>query len=344
MLRLPLICLAFLCAAIALAVKHPANIPVARAKVQPNGAVDFKIRFDVLAFVLDQTPADATDPAMNAILDGPERDLEDGLREAKKRFLGGFATLSENGPGVVEGIDFPSVADIRHFIETGPKSRLPVMMTVSLKCHLSTGSHSISFHFPEVLGTVVLTTEFPYQEPLSEPVEPGVTSMVHSIPSQAEIDKAAASISAHDLIRNSPTPHTEDEARKAIKGQYDAWSAAYMKNDVDQLLSILSPDYTLKTATGSVITHSEYEVMLNMRKKRNTDTSVYSTEILRLTLHDDVAALLSRETSVTRQKNDKTGKMETVNHQHDYIDVWAFTGGKWLLKSTVTQRERTQVK
>ena len=47
--------------------------------------------------------------------------------------------------------------------------------------------------------------------------------------------------------------------RVALQARYDAWSKAYMANDVDTLLSILAPDYTLKTSSGTEIKRSEYE-------------------------------------------------------------------------------------
>lgn len=326
--------------------RHPANIPVARAKVQPNGSVDLKVRFDVLAFILSTLPSDVADAPMNALIDGPQVDLQARLDEAEARFKREIKAFGGNGLASIDSMSFPTAKDIAQYAMENRVVRLPVMMTVSIACRLPAGSTTTAFQFPEIMGSVVLTTEFPYNEPISESVDPGTVSPPHRIPTQKEVDETAASIAAHDLARENPVPAptSETEVRKQIQAQYDAWSGAYMRNDVDVLLAILAPGYTLKASNGNVITYSEYEVILNQRKKKGTDTTQYSTEILRLTLHADVAALLSRETTVMKRKNPDTGKVENVQMQHDYVDIWTFMNGKWLLRSTATQRENTQIK
>jgi hypothetical protein len=80
--------------------------------------------------------------------------------------------------------------------------------------------------------------------------------------------------------------------------------------------------------------------MLKMRKQKHSDTTRYSTEILRMTLKDGVAAIFSRETTTDPGVNQVSGKAEPVSYQHDYIDVWVLKSGKWKLKSTVTQLEQ----
>jgi hypothetical protein len=239
---------------------------------------------------------------------------------------------------VIDAIDFPSAVEIHQMVGTGQGARLPVMMTATVKCHLPAGAKQVSFRFADVLGTVVLSTDFPYFEPISESVEPGDWSQPQTIPTKA----AVAALAAAARPRNAPSasnPQTEVQARVAIQAQYDAWSKAYMAHDIENLFSILAPDYTLKTAKGALITASEYQVMLKLRKQKHSDTTHYSTEILRITLRDGVAAIWSRETTTDQGLNGKTGKPEPVSYEHDYVDLWIFSGGKWLLKGTVTQRE-----
>jgi len=333
-----LICLVGGLAGVAAA--HPANIPVARAKVQPSGLIELNFTFDILAFVLDQTPQIVLDAPMNALLDGPATDFQTRLDAAKKRFLQGLSIGSGADTGVVDSVDFPNAEDIRKAAE-GQTPRLPVMMTATLRCHLKAGVRKVSFHFAEVLGTVVLTTEFPYREPISESVDPGDSSNELQVPTQAEIDASAASmrLTPADNGKLAAQP-TEAQARKAIQKQYDSWTKAYMAHDVDALLAILAPAYTLKTAQGVLIKRSEYEVMLKQRKQKRSDTTQYRQEIVRITLRDGVAAIWSRETTTDPGLNQKTGKKEPVTYQHDYIDVWTYTANKWLLKSTVTQKEQ----
>ncbi len=333
--RFLLACLAFGLPILASA--HPANIPVGRAKVHVDGKIELSITFDILAFVLDQTPQIVLDAPMNALLDGPISDLQSRLDAAKKRFMEGLAITD----GLVDSIDFPTASDIHKVVDGGQLPRLPVMMTATFHGHLKPGVRKVSFHFPEVMGTVVLSTEFSYFEPISESVEPGEVSTALEIPTQAQVDAAAATMRP---TKSHAVPSTnqvsEARARKAIQKQYDRWSKAYMAHDITTLASILSPDYTLKTAQGTTIKRAEYDVMLKLRKQKHSDTTLYKTEIVRMTLKDQVAAIWSRETTTDPGLNQKTGKAVPVSYQHDYIDVWVLSKGQWLLRSTVTQKEQ----
>ncbi len=341
---LPLLILALAFGAAPLEAKasllHPANIPVVRAKVQPNGTMEVEITFDILAFVLDQTPQIVLDAPMNGLLDGSVADLQLRLNDAKKRFLEGFAIGDAQHAGVVDSLKFPTAAEIHQVVDGGQTPRLPVMMSAVMKAHLKEGVHSISFSFPEVMGTVVVTTEFPYHEPISDSVDPGNSSAALPVPSQSEVDTLAASMKSKPADVAPTATITESQARKAIQREYNRWSKAYMAHDVPTLLSILEPSYTLKTAQHKLITYPEYEVMLKLRKQKHSDTTRYSTEILRITLKNGVAAIFSRETTTDPGVNQTTGKTEPVSYQHDYIDVWVNRAGRWRLKNTVTQLEQ----
>ena len=155
---------------------HPASIAAATAKVQPDGRFSVEARFDLLAFVLDDTPQRIGDGPMNALLDGPASDLQAQLGEAEDRFRHDFQASGGSGPGVVDAVAFPSVTDVQKWRDSGVKPRLPVTMTVTVSGHLPPGAASVSFRFPNVLGMIVVTTEFPYREPVSEPVEAGAFS------------------------------------------------------------------------------------------------------------------------------------------------------------------------
>ena len=133
------------------------------------------------------------------------------------------------------------------------------------------------------------------------------------------------------------------EVRKAIQAQYDAWSKAYMANDVDKLLAILAPDYSLKTADGTEIKRPEYEATLKLRKAANADNKKCSTKILKLDISPDTAQVLSRESMISKARNAKSGREETVIHEHDYADIWIRSGDSWLLKRTVTLKEHTRL-
>src|ERR1044072_1357356 len=225
---------------------HPANSPVARVKIRADGAVDLKVRFDLLAFILEQDPMVVLDPPMNALLDGPKADLDTRLAEAKIRFLKGMEAVG----GTVEDGSFPSTQDNHQQVATLPPPRLPVMSEIAVTVKFPPVVNRVSFRFPDVLGTVVLTTERPYSEPITEPVEPGNRSQPVKIPTEAEIATLAATSRPRDAGTAGATVKmpTADEAKAAIQSQYDAWSKAYMAHDVDKLIAILSPGYTLKSA------------------------------------------------------------------------------------------------
>jgi ketosteroid isomerase-like protein len=311
---------------------HPANIPVARAKVSVDGVIELQMRFDILAFVLDEDPMTVLDPPMNALLDGSVDELQGQLEDAEKRFAQGLRLAG----GTCDSIDFPTAEGVRRLANSDPKLRLPVMAMVTVRCHLGPEVRESSFSFPTALGPVVLSTEFPYFEPISEQVEPGSWSRVLQLPTKQQIEAVQASIGVRTTAaKNPPKPRTDADVRKQIQKQYDRWTKAYMAHDVTTLLSLLTPDYTLKTAKGAVITRAEYAAMLNIRKQKHDDTTRYKQEILRLTLHDGVAAIWSRETTTSPAKDGKS-----TSFQHDYIDVWIFSGGKWLLQSSATQQEQ----
>ncbi len=325
------------CALGALAFVHPATIPVARAQVQTDGTIDLEMRFDILAFILEEDPMTVLDDPMNKLLDGPDTVLDASLAEAKKRFLSGLEVVG----GKMESLSFPTAADIHHEIANAPPPRLPVMMLVKGRFHLAPVVNRFSMRFPRILGTVILTTERPYCEPVTVPVEPTEDSEPIKIPTEAEVAnlKAQMNPSARGFVA-SVQPPTLPEAKVSIQAQYDRWTKAYMAHDVPTLLAILSPDYTLKTANGTVLTAGEYKAMLEVQRKKHDDTTVYKTEIQRINLHENIAAVYSRETTTNRTPDPKTHRDKIVSYQHDYIDAWEYREGQWLLKSTVTLKEQ----
>lgn len=328
--------IAVLAAMSMLALSHPANIAVARAKVDAKGSVELTVTFDILAFTLDQTPTTVLDAPMTALADGPEPELQTRLTDAKERFLAGLAIAGGEGNPVIDKVDWPNATEVRQVANSGQQPRLPVMMTATIHAHLAPATHRIGFNFAEVLGDVVLSTEFPYFEPTSCSVEPGDTSELLEIPSAAEIARLAGLARSRGATSDSAAVPSEADAKAQIQLRYAAWSKAYMAHDVDTLEAILAPDYTLKTAQGTLINAGEYRVMLNLRKSKHSDTTHYSTEILRITMRGGIAAIWSRETTTDPATN---GQTTPVSYLHDYVDLWVWTDHTWRLRSTVTQTE-----
>ena len=173
---------------------HPANIPSSRVHVNTDGTVELHTRFDILAFCLETTPQEIADGPMNALLDGPVAELQNRLNDAKNRFQSGLAVIADNGAGTFDSITFPSAQDVINCAQENGAQRLPVMLTVVVKEHLQAGAKTLSCRFPDILGSVVVTTEMPYEEPVSEPVDPGTASTPLAIPSVQQVSQAAASI------------------------------------------------------------------------------------------------------------------------------------------------------
>ncbi len=178
-----LLCL--LLALLTLAGAHPANVASAQTKVKPDGTFVSKIRFDLAAFATGATPKDATDDAMNGFADADDAAIQKALADAEARFRDGFTPT-------IDRLEFTKLAEVRQYLASNPKPRLPMMMTITVIGHIVKGSRTIAFRYPESMDTVIQTVEFPYTEPISEPVEAGNASSTLTIPSEAQIAKLEA--------------------------------------------------------------------------------------------------------------------------------------------------------
>ncbi len=111
-----------------------------------------------------------------------------------------------------------------------------------------------------------------------------------------------------------------------------------MANDVDTLLDILAPNYTLTNVNKEVMTLAVYRAYLNLRKKAPRDTTQYKTQIKKLSLHSQLADVDSIETMVTKNKT------QVSIHKHEYLDKWVHTNKVWKLSSSMTIKETTTTK
>ena len=160
---------------------HPGTLTSAVAKVRPGGTFELRLHFDLLAYALEAPPNHGGEGPQNALLDGPPADLDTQLADAKARFQQAFGVKG----GTVDSLTFPTAREVQASVR-GLRMRLPVMADALVTGHLSPGNRTIAFRFDEVLGSVVLTTEFPYQEPVSEPVEAGAWSQEQTIPARTD--------------------------------------------------------------------------------------------------------------------------------------------------------------
>lgn len=131
--------------------------------------------------------------------------------------------------------------------------------------------------------------------------------------------------------------------RDEIEAQYARWARAALVNDVETVLSVLAPDYTLKTYTDSVIDRKAYEKSLRDRRARKQKSDAYQTKIASLNVQGRVATVISDETSIKAAKDPITKQAISMVHIHRYQDTWVKLGKSWRLKSTVTQMESTRI-
>lgn len=128
-----------------------------------------------------------------------------------------------------------------------------------------------------------------------------------------------------------------------IDRQYKRWGKAALVNDVDTILNVLTPDYTLHTYTGTVIPRVKYEASLRKRKAENKPATVYETSMASISVTGDVAKVISDETSNNMSVDPITNKKLKLIHIHRYLDTWVRTKGVWRLQTTITQVESTKV-
>jgi len=131
--------------------------------------------------------------------------------------------------------------------------------------------------------------------------------------------------------------------RDDIDHQYKRWGRAALVNDVDTILAILAPDYTLHTYAGTVIPRKNYEASLKKRKAENKPATVYETSMAGITVNKDVAQVISDETSNNITLDPITNKKMKLIHIHRYQDRWVKIQGVWRLQTTITTVETTKV-
>ena len=132
-------------------------------------------------------------------------------------------------------------------------------------------------------------------------------------------------------------------ARTQIDHQYKRWAKATLTNDVDTVLSVLAPGYTLHTYTGTVIERKAYEASLRKRKASKQPATAYQTQIASVSVAGSTARVISDETSAKVSVDPVTSKKLKMIHIHRYLDTWVKLGTVWKLQSTVTQLESTKI-
>jgi hypothetical protein len=131
--------------------------------------------------------------------------------------------------------------------------------------------------------------------------------------------------------------------RADIDHQYKRWAQAALSNDVETILAVLAPDYTLHTYTGTVIARKDYEASLRKRRASHQAATAYQTQIASVQVDGATAKVISDETSAKVSVDPVTTKKLKMIHIHRYLDTWVRIGRSWRLQTTVTQIESTKI-
>ncbi len=131
--------------------------------------------------------------------------------------------------------------------------------------------------------------------------------------------------------------------RSDIDRQYHRWAKAALDNDVETVLAILAPDYSLRTFTGKMIDRKAYETSLRKRRESKQAATVYQTKLASVDVHGATATVISDETSDKISLDPVTNKKLKMIHIHRYLDTWIRSGRIWKLRQTITQLESTKV-
>lgn len=160
---------------------HPTFPTSAVVAVRPDGTMDIAVRHDALAFALNDTSANVSDPPMYALLNGPDESLTAAFDAARARFERLFVLEVDGRRVPVAVTSFPSTTAIRQWQKEFPDRRLPVKMDIEAGARLSPGAHRFSVTFPEVLGETVVTIDRPGVEPLALPLGAGERSPAFAV-------------------------------------------------------------------------------------------------------------------------------------------------------------------
>lgn len=225
-----LCCLAMSLLFIASAAAHPARMVNATARIEADGTYRLVMNFDLPAYLLNESAVNASDSAMNALLDASSPELEKELREARQRLLADMIVKVDGVDAPPSSIELPSLSQVRELSHLSP--RLPLMADATVKGRFPSDAAIVCFRFPEVIGDVVLTIEQPGLEPSAEPVPAGQFSS--SIP--VRFRTATSSV---ERVAPGP-PQGSSGAFFATSIQFLHWGFTHiLPHGIDHILFVL---------------------------------------------------------------------------------------------------------
>jgi hypothetical protein len=143
------------------------------------------------------------------------------------------------------------------------------------------------------------------------------------------------------VLLGSPLPRPgEGEPKKEIQAQYDRWARATAARDAEELSGILSPDFSLVGGEKKPLGYSVYLAQARLMKDSPPDPSRRSYRIVRLSLHDQAADVVSIETVETEGVDAKKRRIVS-SHRHENLDTWILYDAGWRIRRQIVTREWT---
>src|SRR5262245_41412686 len=105
---------------------HPLQVASGTATLDGTGNYIIRLKFDTLAFALDQTPGDASDDAMMELLNGQADKLQSALGDAAGRLKRGVVVKTDRGDASIASIRFPDAIEVLRWKESHATAVLPV--------------------------------------------------------------------------------------------------------------------------------------------------------------------------------------------------------------------------
>ncbi len=151
---------------------HPANLTAALFRVEADGRYALGLDFDALAFAIDDLPGRIPDAAWAAAAAAPEAERAAMQADMAERWRRGTVLEVDGRAMGFEQVSLPPAAEVFR-LRRQSGLRIPVLLEARASGRLPSGRHRVRLRFPEVIGTVVVTYDFPGQEPTAQPAEAG---------------------------------------------------------------------------------------------------------------------------------------------------------------------------
>ncbi len=163
---------------------------------------------DALAFALNDTSTAVGDPAMYALLEGPEADLTAALQDGRERFAIGFHIWADGKPIETRLVKSPDLAGIHQWLNEhtkagGGRPTLPCKMDFLTEATLPADAQTFTLQLPEILGDTILIVHRPGFEPLSMPLRAAEISPETEI----GLGRGAATTSSDSTSPHQPRSH-----------------------------------------------------------------------------------------------------------------------------------------